>query len=213
MITIGLTGGIASGKTLVGKMFEKLGAYFIDADSIAREVVFPLSEGWQRVVQHFGQQILSKSNEIDRKKLGDIVFSDHTLREKLNDILHPFIIKRINERIREIGEKDSAAIIVVEVPLLIECDLQNDFDKIIVVWATHEAQIQRLKERNGLPGKDAQKRVRAQISLNEKRNFADYIIENVENDKTAQGTATLVKKVYLSLKRNQEQKRIQNSLK
>ena len=210
MITVGLTGGIASGKTLVGKMFEKLGAHFIDADSIAREVVFPRSEGWKRVVQHFGQQILSKSNEIDRKKLGNIVFSDLLSREKLNAILHPFIIKRIKERIREIGEKDSAAIIVVEVPLLVECELQNDFDRIIVVWTTYEAQIQRLRERNGLSGKDAQKRIRAQISLNEKRNFADYI---VENDKTVQRTETQVKKVYLSLKRNQEKKHIQNSQK
>ena len=200
MITVGLTGGIASGKSIVAEMFRRLGAYVIDSDTIAREVVLPQSDGWRAVVGEFGQQILTDGGEIDRARLGDTIFSDPERRDRLNKILHPLIIKSIRERVAAIGARDAGALVIADVPLLLECRLQGDFDKIVVVWAPEEARLMRLMERNGLREEDARKRIAAQMPLDEKRAHADYIIEN---DKSEAHTEEQVRTIFYALKHPQ----------
>jgi dephospho-CoA kinase len=197
VITVGLTGGIASGKSLVADMLKGLGAYIIDSDSIARDVVKPGCEGWHGVVQEFGQQILTATGEIDREKLGNIIFSHEGSRQTLNALLHPPILLILKQQITAIGKQDPQALVVAVVPLLIECGLQNDFDAVIVVWAPEDMQAQRLMRRNGLTREDALQRIRAQMLCDEKRNFATYIIDN---DRDIAHTEQQVREIYLKLK-------------
>ena len=183
MMTIGLTGGIASGKSLVAELFRHLGAVVIDSDSIAREVVEPGTTGWQSVVAEFGQDILSPDGTIDRAKLGSIIFSDRERRNTLNAILHPRIISTIRERIAAIGKKYPAAMVVADIPLLIECGLQHEFDAVIVVWSPPGLQQKRLMERDGLSAAEAQQRIDAQMPLDQKRASATFVIENDADQK------------------------------
>ncbi|GAG25614.1 unnamed protein product, partial [marine sediment metagenome] len=178
MLSAGLTGGIASGKSLAAKLFQKLGAYLIDADAISLEVVKPGREGWERIVKNFGPDIVEKNGAIDRVKLGSIVFSDAEKRRTLNNLLHPLIIEKINKELKHVAVRNPFCIVVVEMPLLFECGLQKDFDKIVVVSADRGTQKKRLMERNGLKEKEAEERLNSQMDLNEKKKFADYIIEN-----------------------------------
>ena len=197
MITIGLTGGIASGKSLVAELFRRLGAAVIDSDSIAREVVEPGTAGWQSVVAEFGQDILAPDSTIDRAKLGRIIFSDRERRNTLNAILHPLIINKIRERIADLGRKYPEALVVADIPLLIECGLQHEFDAVIVVWSPVELQRKRLMERDGLSAAEAQQRIDAQMALNEKQAHATYVIKNDGSEKQ---TEEQVKKIFLTIK-------------
>lgn len=178
MITAGLTGGIASGKSLVGRFLVQCGAVLIDADTVARDAVEPGTEGWRRVVETFGNEILNEDTSIDRIRLGKLVFSDEALRHRLNSLLHPLVLQEIKTKTAELSRRYSCGIGVVEVPLLVECNLQEAFDAIIVVTTTEEIQKQRMAERNGLTPLEAQKRINAQISSEVRNSCADYIIEN-----------------------------------
>ena len=197
MITIGLTGGIASGKSLVAELFRRLGAAVIDSDSIAREVVEPGATGWQSVVAKFGQDILSPDSTIDRAKLGRIIFSDRERRNTLNAILHPLIINTVRERVAALGRQYPEALVVTDIPLLIECGLQHEFDAVIVVWSPVELQRKRLMERDGLSAAEAQQRIDAQMALNEKQAHATYVIKNDGSEKQ---TEEQVKKIFLTIK-------------
>lgn len=196
MIKVGLTGGIASGKSLVAALFKRLGATVVDADIIAREVVEPHTAGWQKVVAKFGPTILAPDGTIDRAKLGSIVFSDQRSRDALNAILHPYILDKIQEHITEIAEKDPQAMIVVDVPLLIECGLQQGFDAVVVVWVPQELQLKRLMKRDKLSATEALKRITAQININEKQAHATYVIKNNKNRKD---TEEQVKKIFADI--------------
>jgi dephospho-CoA kinase len=198
MITIGLTGGIASGKSLVAELFRRLGAMVIDSDSIAREVVEPGTPGWQSVVAEFGHDILAPDGSIDRAKLGSIIFSDRERRITLNNILHPLIIQAIRERIAAIGRKHPAALVVADIPLLIECGLQQEFDAVIVVWSPVELQRKRLMERDGLSAAEAQQRIDAQMPLDEKQVHGTFV---VENDSSEQQTEEQVKNIFLKIQK------------
>jgi dephospho-CoA kinase len=197
MITIGLTGGIASGKSLVAELFRRLGAAVIDSDSIAREVVEPGTTGWQSVVAEFGQDILAPDSTIDRAKLGRIIFSDRERRNTLNAILHPRIINTIRERVAALGRQYPEALVVTDIPLLIECGLQHEFDAVIVVWSPVELQRKRLMKRDGLSAAEAQQRIDAQMALNEKQAHATYVIKNDGSEKQ---TEEQVKKIFLTIK-------------
>ena len=197
MITIGLTGGIASGKSLVAELFRRLGAAVIDSDSIAREVVEPGATGWQSVVAKFGQDILAPDSTIDRAKLGRIIFSDRERRNTLNAILHPLIINTVRERVAALGRQYPEALVVTDIPLLIECGLQHEFDAVIVVWSPVELQRKRLMERDGLSAAEAQQRIDAQMALNEKQAHATYVIKNDGSEKQ---TEEQVKKIFLTIK-------------
>ncbi len=174
---IGLTGGIASGKSTVSKMIEARGIPVIDADQIAREVVEKGSETLQKIVDYFGTEILNEDGTLARKKLGAIVFQDKEKREALNAIIHPAIRKRMLEKKEELlarGEKT----IVFDIPLLYENNLFHLVDKVLLVYVDEKTQLKRLMERDRAGEKDARRRIASQMPLAEKRERADAIIDN-----------------------------------
>ena len=154
---IGLTGAVASGKSLVADEFEKLGARVIDADIIAREVLSPGEEQFNQVVEEFGTKILTEDGEIERLKLAEIVFNDCEKLTRLNQITHPEIIKRILVRIEEIRAEDPEVLIVLDAPLLIEVGLHEKVDRVVVVYVDDSTLIERIVERDKLDPKDAVK--------------------------------------------------------
>lgn len=171
---IGLTGGIATGKSTAARILEDLGARVIDADKIAHEIMEKGEPGYRQVVGHFGEQILTKDCEIDRRRLGETVFDDPQERRKLEELTHPLIIREIKERI----ERASAEVIIIEAPLLYEAGLDDFMDRVWVVACDRETQIERLQERDGLAAREAEKRIEAQMPLEEKCRRADRVIEN-----------------------------------
>jgi dephospho-CoA kinase len=182
MLVIGLTGGIVSGKTTVAQIFKELGAKVIDVDLIAREIVQPSKKAWEKIVKNFGKGILKDNQEIDRKKLGRIVFSDQVKLNLLNKITHPIIIEVIKKQlsqIRQQAKQDNKDVIcIVDAPLLFEAHLAEMMDKTIVVYISEKKQIIRLQKRNGISKDEALKRIKSQIPLEEKIPLADYVIDN-----------------------------------
>ncbi len=176
MVTIGLTGGIASGKSTVSKEFEKLGAFIIDADQIARELIRPHKPIWQKIIDYFGVEIQREDLTIDRLKLGQIVFARESEREVLHKIIHPEIKREIDRRRKELGKDYPDAMVLVDGALLIEIGAFREMDKIIVVSATKKNQIRRLTGRGGLSVEEAKLRIKAQMPVKEKLKYADYVI-------------------------------------
>jgi dephospho-CoA kinase len=174
MYLVGLTGGIASGKSYVASVLAELGASTVDADQVAREVVVPGSPGLVEVVGAFGYEILLPSGELDRVKLGNIVFADPKKRVELESILHPLIKKRTTQLI---GEQVSE-IVVYAVPLLVEASVDYPFDVIITVEAGVENQVSRLMASRSMPESDARKRVDAQTNRAEREARADFVIDS-----------------------------------
>ncbi len=177
-LVVGLTGGIASGKSSVARMFKELGAWIMDADELAREVVRPGTPGWKAVVEAFGEEYLLPDGSLDRKKLAGRVFSHPRDKARLEAIIHPRILELRQKRTQEILEREPGAIIIFEVPLLIEKGLQHRVDRVVVVWVPRELQIRRLMERDGLSRREAWKRLKNQMPLDEKVKYAHYVIDN-----------------------------------
>ncbi|HET6781559.1 MAG TPA: dephospho-CoA kinase [bacterium] len=177
---IGITGGIATGVTTVASMFKELGAVMIEADKIAREVVVPGTEPYSKIVETFGRDVLNADGTIDRKKLGQIVFADGTARRRLNRITHSEIRRRIEEEIERIRASNPDAIVLLDVPLLLDTTGPDTFDMdgVIVVTAAKDAQIERLMRRDTLPEEDAERRIAAQRPVEEKVAEADWIVRN-----------------------------------
>ncbi|MEN6349128.1 MAG: dephospho-CoA kinase [Syntrophomonas sp.] len=178
MKVIGLTGGIASGKSVVSRALQTLGAVIINADEIAHNVVGPEKPAWKEIIRHFGHEILNEDRSINRKKLGGIVFDDPEKLAQLNQITHPYIIKEIRDSIKNAGQANPKAVILVEVPLLFETHMDKLFDEIWVIWVDRETQIRRLMERDGIGEEDAIKRIETQMPLDEKAKRADLVIDN-----------------------------------
>lgn len=177
MITIGLTGGIATGKSTVSNILRQHGARIIDADQIAREVVEPGQPAWEKIVSYFGQDILLPDNTIDRKRLGKIVFADATARQALNSFTHPAIINRIREILD--GWRDDAGVLaVVDAPLLLEAGMEFLVDEVWVVATSTEIQLERLMRRDKLSREEALQRLAAQMPLAEKISRATRVIDN-----------------------------------
>ncbi len=170
---IGLTGGIASGKSLVSRTLMRLGMGVIDADDIGHEIMMKDDSVRQEVVETFGEEVLKEGGEIDRVKLGRIVFSNLERRRALETILHPLIQAEMWRRVQE-----SNGDMVLEVPLLIEKGEHERVDLVVVVYATREVQIQRLMRRDGTSRGEAIKRIDTQLPLEEKVSYAHYIINN-----------------------------------
>lgn len=180
-----LTGGIASGKSTVARMFVESGAYLIDADAAARRVVEPGEPAWQEVVEHFGRDILLANHELDRKKLGAIIFHHPQERARLNQIIHPRVIEKIDRETQDIHEAQPRRVIIVDVPLLIEAGMHTAYAEVIVVDVPEEVQLRRLMARDQLSLPEAQVRIQAQMPLSEKVSYATYVIHNDESlDKT-----------------------------
>ncbi|MBI5886183.1 MAG: dephospho-CoA kinase [Deltaproteobacteria bacterium] len=177
-VLIGLTGGVAAGKSLVAAEFVRLGAYLIDADVVAREVVAKGSLIFREIVAEFGPGFLLADGSIDRKALADLIFSDANRRAALNRITHPAIRGRINELIDEYCRVADRPFIVIDAALLVEGGLYKALDRVIVVDAPEETLIERMKLRDGLTEEQARARLAAQMPLDEKRSYADYVIDN-----------------------------------
>jgi len=204
MLIVGLTGGVASGKTVVSRILKEEGAYIINADQIARELVLPHKPAWSELIRAFGQEILQEDGSIQRKKLADKVFADPKQRKFLNQILHPRIKEEMDRRAKEIGEKDPEAIVVIDAPLIIELGDHREMDKLIVVTSTQPQQIERLKGRDGTNPEEALRIVSSQMPLKEKLKFADYVIRN---EGSMEETKDRAREVYQELKKVALQKK------
>jgi len=196
-LLLGVTGGIASGKSTVAEMLEELGAPMVDLDVIARQVVEPGKPAFDEIVDYFGKQVLQEDGYIDRKKLSAIVFSDFEKRKKLESFTHPRINEEKATQVNEIAERAPGSIIQVAVPLLIELNLQYVFHKILVVHIPPEMQIDRLAERDGISKEEAATILKAQLPIDEKVGYADFVIHN---DKTPEETRKQVEELWETLK-------------
>lgn len=174
---MGLTGGVASGKTTVANMFRELGAKIVDADELARVAVARGTEAFQKIVEEFGNDFLDKDSELDRKKLGKYVFSDATKKEKLEKIIHPVIGKMLMDSIESEREKKTE-ILILDIPLLFENNMQMWIRPVIFVYTNSETQIERLMKRENLSESEAMNIIKSQMPLLEKKKLADFIIDN-----------------------------------
>ena len=177
MLKVGLTGSIAVGKSFVVEVFRELGAFVIDADQTAREVVAPETKGWRLIVERFGSNILLPDNEIDRSKLGAIVFADAEKRQLLNSIVHPLVIETQDDWLLNIERENPDSIAMIDAALMIESGGYQRFDKIIVVWCEAETQLERLMARNNLNREAAIQRIESQMPQAEKKQYADFTID------------------------------------
>lgn len=175
---IGLTGGIASGKSTVAKKLEELGAYVIDADKVAHMVIEPYKPAWHDIVEEFGEGVLNADKTINREKLGGIVFNNPLLLQKLNRITHPRIMEFFKEEIQRLKTEKNDAVVVLEVPLLYETHMDRICDEVWVVWVDRETQVERLCRRDNISAEDAIKRIDAQMPLDEKARRAKVVIDN-----------------------------------
>jgi dephospho-CoA kinase len=185
MLRIGLTGSIGVGKSFVAGVLAELGCHVLDADDTARAVVEPGSAALQDVVAAFGPEFLGTDGALDRSKLGSLVFADEDKRKLLNSILHPYIIAEQDERLREWETEDPNGIAVIDAALMIESGGYKRFDKLIVVHCRPEVQLERLISRNNLSRAEAEKRIAAQMPQEEKKKFADYLIDTSDGFEAA----------------------------
>ncbi|UOY94268.1 dephospho-CoA kinase [Ectobacillus sp. JY-23] len=176
-VIIGLTGGIASGKSTVAKMFRAYDIPVIDADEIAKAVVVQGTSTYKKIVQAFGKQVLQEDGGIDRAKLGAIIFNDEKQRNTLNQIVHPAVRQEMLIQ-RDQYIKEGVSAVVLDIPLLYESNLMYLVEKVLVVWVDEQTQLQRLMKRNNFLQEEAQARVHSQMSLEKKKEMADYIIDN-----------------------------------
>jgi len=189
MLRVGLTGSIGVGKSFVGSLFVELGCKLLDADDTAREVVLPGTQGLRAVVAEFGGDVLRSDGTLDRKHLAAIVFDDQQKRQKLNAILHPLIIERQDQIMRDWEISDPDGIGIIDAALMIESGGYKRFDKLIVVHCRPEVQLERLILRNELSREEAQRRIDSQMSQEEKQRFADFLIDTSDGfEQTRQRT-------------------------
>ena len=177
MICIGLTGGIASGKSTVSDMLRQLGAWIVDADKLARKVVEPGQPAWQDIVAIFGEGILLHDGHLNRKAVGDMIFGDERMRQQLEAITHPRIRQAASEQLKEAALRD-LSIVVLDVPLLIEVGWTDMVDTIWVVYVNSQVQIERLMARDGLDREQAIARIASQMRLQDKLQYANVVIDN-----------------------------------
>ena len=199
MLRVGLTGSIGVGKSFVASVFEELGAHVLDADQTAREVVMPGRPGLKAITDAFGEEILNADGTLNRKQLGALVFADEAKRQQLNALLHPFIIARQDEILKEWEAKDPDGIGIVDAALMIESGGYRRFDKLIVVHCRPEVQLERLMLRDKLSLDEAQRRIDAQMPQEEKQKFADYLIDTSDGFELTRDQA---RRVYESLSRH-----------
>ncbi|MGE5703066.1 MAG: dephospho-CoA kinase [Clostridia bacterium] len=174
---LGLTGGISTGKSTVTAMLRQRGYTVIDADQIAREVVEPGMPAYQAIAEHFGGKVFKADGQLDRKKLAEIIFANQEERQALNEIIHPEIRRQMREQAKA-AERAGESIVFMDIPLLYESKLTHMVDKVVVVYVNEDMQRARLMERDELDETQANRRLEAQLSIEEKRALADYLIDN-----------------------------------
>jgi dephospho-CoA kinase len=196
MLNVGLTGGIASGKSTVARMLAEKGAVLIDFDELAHAVQEPEGSVWREIVRHFGEEILHEDRTIDRRKLGETVFADREKRELLNRLVHPAIFEEWQRRLAEIQVRRADAIVVSDIPLLIEAGLKGMVDLVLLVYITPEKQIRRVMARDGFSREEAERRLAAQMPIEEKLRWADIVIRN---GGSPEETRRVVSEVWMEL--------------
>ena len=200
MLRVGLTGGVACGKSTVAKMFADLGANIADADIIAHELYRPGQEVLQELVKHFGPEILKADGELDRAKLATLVFDGGRV-EELNKIVHPAVIRKQDEWMRSLAAKDRYAVAIVEAALILEAGVKDHFDRIMVVTCKPAQKVARFAKRTGISkdaaGADVDRRTKAQMPDEEKARRADFVIDN---SGPVEETRHQVQRIYSELK-------------
>ncbi len=177
MLIVGLTGGIASGKSTVSKMFEQAGIPVICADELAREAVRPGSQGLAEIRRIFGEGVLDDEGNLDREAMARLVFQDKAKRKILESIIHPRVAEEQNKRLAAL-ERQGHSIAVVDIPLLYESGLERSVDLVVVVYAPRHIQEERLMNRDGMSADDARSRLDAQMPIDDKRTRADRLVDN-----------------------------------
>lgn len=172
---VGLTGGIGSGKSTVSKLLIAKGYHVIDADQVSREVVMPETEGLKKIVATFGSDMLDLDGNLDRRKLGDLVFNNPEALKKLNQILHPLIHLRITQKVEVLSNEQ---IVFVDVPLLFETNQSENYNEVLLIYVDDETALSRIVARDQIDADLALKKIRSQISINTKKTMADFVIEN-----------------------------------
>jgi dephospho-CoA kinase len=195
MTIVGLTGSVGTGKSTVADFFRELGAYVIDWDELAREVTRPHSRAWKEIVEYFGKDVLNEDLTLNRQKLANMVFSDKAKLAKLNQIVHPEVFKEDEKITGEVKDRDPNAVILKDIPLLFELTPPICVDKTVVVSASEQTQLKRLRER-GMTEEDAQRRIKSQLPLEGKIKSADFVIDN---DGPLEDTKRQVEQIYSSL--------------
>lgn len=178
MAVIGLTGGIASGKSTVAKMLADEGAEIIDADLLARQAVQPGRPAYAAVVAAFGSQVVAGDGQLDRQRLGTLVFADEGRRKQLEDLIHPFVREQTEKQRTEMARRRPGALIVLDVPLLFESEMDRGLSEIVVVYVPKAVQLERLMGRDGLSETAARARIATQLDLEIKRRRATRVIDN-----------------------------------
>jgi dephospho-CoA kinase len=178
MLHVGLTGGIASGKSTVARMLVEKGARLIDFDELGHDVEEPDGPVWKEIVYYFGNEILHTDRTIDRRKLGDIVFANREKLELLNRLVHPAVFEKWHRGIEEIRAVQPDAIVLSDIPLLIEAGMKPMVDLVLLVYVPPDEQIARLMTRNGYCREDAERRIASQMPIGEKLPFADIVVRN-----------------------------------
>jgi dephospho-CoA kinase len=174
----GLTGGMGSGKTTVGKLFKALGAYVLDADEICRSLVEPGKPAWREIIDLLGNSILKDDQTLDRRKIADIVFNDPEKKKALEAILHPRVMEEEQAIYKDILKNDPGALVIIDAALLIESENYRKVDKVVVIACDEETQLQRIMAKNTFSREDAQRRLQQQMPMDEKIKFADYVLHN-----------------------------------
>ncbi|MBW6485526.1 MAG: dephospho-CoA kinase [Syntrophobacterales bacterium] len=202
MLNVGLTGGIASGKSTVARILVEKGALLIDLDELAHEVEAPEGEVWKKIVHHFGEGVLSAERTIDRRKLGAIVFANPARLKLLNQLVHPAVFEAWQGRLRELRQASPAAIVLSAIPLLIESGMVDLVDLVLLVYLPPEKQIARLMQRNGYSLQEAKERIASQMALEEKMRHADII---VNNEGSEEETARELTNIWEELKKREKE--------
>jgi dephospho-CoA kinase len=203
ILLLGLTGGVATGKSTVANMLGEMGAHTIDFDLLARRVVETGSPVWKAITDYFGEKILQSNGEIDRKMLSQIVFGDSNKRKKLEAFIYPHIAVEFIDKVCEIASNYPQGIIQAIVPLLLETGMQDQFHKTVLVYAPREKQIERLIKRDGISFEHAVNILHSQMDIDEKTAAADFVIYN---DESLEKTKTQVNELWHKLKDLQEMK-------
>jgi dephospho-CoA kinase len=196
MILVGLTGGVATGKSTVAKMFKQCGAIVIDADELAHEVVKPGKPAWREIAGLFGKAVLNQDRSLNRQALGSIVFRNPKKRRQLERIIHPRVAREQVRLTNAIARKHPKAVVIYDVPLLFEAGIDKRVDHTIVVTADRETQISRLKKRNGLSRAEAIQRIKSQMPLSKKIRLADIVINGT---RPRQDTVKAIRATYHNL--------------
>ena len=196
MLKVGLTGSIAVGKSFVASVLAESGAHVLDADQTARDVVAPETEGWRAVVAAFGREILWPDGNLNRARLGEIIFADAARRQTLNSIVHPLVFAAQDEALQRWARADPDGVGIIDAALLIESGGYRRFDKLVVVHCQPEIQSARLQQRNGLTPAQAEQRIAAQMPQAEKMSYADYLIDSSDG---FAGTRRRAQEIYREL--------------